>query len=551
MSVPVFRRVRLPEFTEREHGVEKVTVSDDRLNRTETCDIPSPHLVVPERLESPSAASSAPGMNVLGSTAPRIFTPPLRELTPETSYGFRVVEFAKRIGRPLDPWQEWLVIHAGELLPDGNPRFRTVVVLVSRQNGKTELLCILTLFWLFEERQKLVLGTSTNISVAMEPWEHAVELAQDCDELAERIAKVRRQTIDISLTTVDGCRYKIAASNRRGGRGLTINRLVADEFREHDKWDAYNAAIPAMSAVADAQAFMISNQGDDRAVVLDSLRKDAIKFIDSSGQDGDDDLGLFEWSAHDGADPTDVPELALANPNLNRRVPLKPLLAEARRAKEAGGEQLAGFKTERMCQRVHIFNPAVDPLKWMDCCDPLSMDHLRDRIALCVEVNRDQRHATLVAAAVEADKRVRVEVVRQWFGEHATKKMREELPGLVARVKPQVFGWIPVGPSAVVAAELKESREWPPRGVDLVEIRSEVTAICMGLADLVTAGQLAHSDDQVLNAHVGACEKKYVGDAWVFGRKNASGPIDAAYAMAGAVHLARTLPPPRSPLTCL
>lgn len=548
MSEPAFKRVRSPEFAE---GDKVAPVSNRSLIAPVVREIPSPRLVVPEEPESPRAASSAPGIEVLGSTVPRIFTPPLRELTPETSYGFRVVDFAARIGMPLDPWEEWLVIHAGELLPDGTPRFRIVVVLVSRQNGKTTLLTILTLYWLFEELQKLVLGTSTNIGVAMEPWEHAVELAKNCPELADRIDKVRRQTIDISLTTVDGCRYKIAASNRRGGRGLTINRLVADEFREHHTWDAYNAAIPAMSAIPDAQAFMISNQGDDKAVVLDSLRKDAIKFIDSNGQYGEDDLGLFEWSAHDGADPTDVNELALANPNLGRRIPLKSLVGEANRAKEAGGEQLAGFLTERMCMRVLMFNPAVDPTRWAECVEVLSMDHLRDRIALCVDVSLDGRHATLVAAAMEADKRVRVDTVREWFGETATKKMREELPSLVARISPMAFGWIPAGPTAVAAAELTKRKDWPPRGVELVEIRSEVTAICMGLADLVTAGQLAHPDDPVLNAHVGACEKKFQGDAWVFGRKNASGPIDAAYAMAGAVHLARTLPPPRPALVCL
>src|SRR5690349_15886926 len=98
---------------------------------------------------------------VLGSTVPRLWTPPMRELTPETSFGFDVVDFARDVvGRPLDPWQEWVVIHAGELLEDGRPRFRKVLVLVSRQNGKTELGVMLTLFWLFVERVPLVLGTS-------------------------------------------------------------------------------------------------------------------------------------------------------------------------------------------------------------------------------------------------------------------------------------------------------------------------------------------------------------------------------------------------------
>src|SRR3546814_18105149 len=89
-------------------------------------------------------------------TEPWRWTRPLRELRPATSYGFAVVEFARDIlERPLDPWQEWLVIHAGELLPDGRPRFRKVLVLVARQNGKTELLVILSLFWLRSEERRV------------------------------------------------------------------------------------------------------------------------------------------------------------------------------------------------------------------------------------------------------------------------------------------------------------------------------------------------------------------------------------------------------------
>lgn len=87
---------------------------------------------------------------VQGHTLPRIFTPPLVvgpagpcgcgcALNEKTSYGFYVEEFARDVlRRPLDPWQRYLIIHAGELdqgkeVKGGIPRFRQVLVLVSRQ----------------------------------------------------------------------------------------------------------------------------------------------------------------------------------------------------------------------------------------------------------------------------------------------------------------------------------------------------------------------------------------------------------------------------------
>ncbi|NIJ10619.1 hypothetical protein FHU38_000963 [Saccharomonospora amisosensis] len=461
-------------------------------------------------------------------------------MTPATSYGFDVIEFADGVlGQPLDPWQEWLVIHGGELLPDGRPRFRQVVVLVARQNGKTHLLVVLSLFWLFVELRRTVLGTSTNLGYAKESWEKAVGMAESSPELAEEIARVRRAAGEESLVTVHGCRYKIAASNRKGGRSLTIDRLILDELREHDSWDAWNAAIPAMNAVPDAQAWAITNQGDDKSVVLESLRASASRFLDMG--EGDPRLGLFEWSAPDGAEPDDASALAAANPNLGHRVELDGLLGDARRAKAAGGEELAGFRTEILCQRVANLDPAINGEAWADCLEPGTLDELRSRVALCWDVSLDGRHATLAAAAVLPDGRVRVEVVAAWDG---TAALRRDLPRVVGRVRPRVVGWLPDGPSAAVAADLAERKgrsTWPPRGVTVEEIRGEINAVCMGLGDLVDARQLAHSGDPLLDAQVPATEKKRVGDGWRFTRRGA-GHCDATYALAGAVHLARTLP---------
>jgi hypothetical protein len=63
----------------------------------------------------------------------------------------------------------------------------------------------------------------------------------------------------------------------------------------------------------------------------------------------------------------------------------------------------------------------------------------------------------------------------------------------------------------------------------------------MGFSEQVDAHRIAHSGDPLLDAHVSAAEKLSTGDGWRFSRKG-EGHVDAAYAAAGAVHLARTLP---------
>ena len=497
---------------------------------------------------------------ILGSTLPRLATPPLITgepgpcvcnrcaLSPETSYGFDVIDFARDVlCQPLDPWQQYLVIHAGELLPDGRPRFRTVLAIVARQMGKSFLLRTLILYWMFVERQPLTLATSTDRGYAKKAWLATGEIAKNNEHLREELP-ARPQMLQIGeedLRTNHDTHYTFAAVSRRTGRSLTINRLVLDEIREHQNFDAWGASTNAMNAVPDAQAWAVSNQGDDASVVLDWLRDAALAYIDTGA--GDRRTGIFEWSAPPGSAPDDPHALCAANPNAGRvRTDLETLIGAARQAMTGDAEALTKHKTEVMCMRVDKLDPAINPEAWKaagtDTPTPLA-GH-RDRLALCLDVSLDGTHASLVAAAVLDDAKVHVEVVEAWSGRDCTQKLRAELPEIVTRVRPRSIGWFPNGPAASVAAALAERKgaavRWPPPRVTVEEIRGDVPAVCMGLADVITAAELVHPDDPMLNSHSGAAQKLPRGDAWVFGRKG-SGPIDGTYALAGAVHLARTL----------
>lgn len=518
------------------------------------------------------AASTAP---LLGRTAPRLWTPPLRPLTRATSYGFDVIDFARDVlGHPLDPWQEWVVIHLGELLPNGRPRFRKALIMVARQNGKTELLVVLTLYWIFVDRVGTVLGTSTKLDYAAESWRKACKLARRVPALNAEIPKrggIRKANGEQVLWRADaeehaledGSRYKIAASNEEGGRSLTIDRLVLDELRQHHDYSAWDASVPATKAVPDAQVVGISNAGSDKSVVLYDLRSDALHFIETG--EGDPGLGLFEYSAPEGSSPVDPAALAQANPNMGHRISAEDLLAEGAAAMRAGGKKLVGFKTEVMCIRASAMDPAVDLETWerpydpyqliplgirhpsikAGCLEPGSLTDVRSRVALVVDVAEDSQHATLYAAAMLDDGRVRVDPVHAWSGPGCTKELQADLPTWVTKIKPRKVGWFPGGPAAVVTASLRKSESWPPRGVVLEEITRDSAAVCMGFSEQITTGQIAQSGDPLLDKQLTTAEKKFTNKRWVFALDGAH--VDAAYAAAGAVHLARTLPPPTKP----
>lgn len=525
------------------------------------------------------SASARPAPS--GSTVPRLFTPPLVvgepgpcgcgcALTDETSAGFAVFAWACDVlhFRP-DPWQRWLLIHGLEILPDGRPRFRTLLVEVARQNGKTTLLVILALWWQFVVEVEMVLGTSTKLDYAKESWHKAVRVAEAAPALARFRARrwTREANGEQESWSTAGCRYKIAPSNDEGGRSLTVHRLILDELRQHYDYSAWAAATYAGNAVRNFQAWGITNAGTDRSVVLNDLHESCEKLITwltdrleqcqpeltslegfaAAGAPGDPRTGMFSWSCHVDADPLDPEQLAIANPNLAHRIELDTLLGAAQTAVAVGGEALAKFKTEAMCIRVPSMNLAVDLGAWGRSVEPATLDDYRGRLAACLDISPDGQRADLVVAAVMPDDRVRVEAVRSW---ESLAAVRRELPGWIDRVKPYTFGWFPNTGAAAVAVELNQPKSgrvgWPPRGVRVAEIKTEAAPVCMGFAALVSEMRIVHSGQLSLTTMMGNAEKRNRGDGsmWVFDRIAGAGHVTGAYATAGAVHLARTIPAP-------
>lgn len=465
----------------------------------------------------PSRGSTS-SVRLVGRDEPRLWTQPLRKLTRSTSRGFELAEFAEHVlGTPLLPWQKWLAVHALELDRSGGYRFRTVVVLVGRQNGKTHFMRTMALWRLYVDGASMVLSVAQSLDIAREAWRAGCEDVQSVPDLALELDRVSRVNGDEHLSLTGGRRWKIGAANRSAGRGLSVDLLLMDELREQRSWDAWSALSKTTMARADGMAFGISNAGDDESVVLNHLRDAAMTGDDPS-------LGIFEWSAPDGCELDDPKAWAQACPGLGLTV------SEQAIRSSLSTDPPAVFRTEVLCQRVDsLADVAVPGDAWGACHDSAaSLDALRDRVALCVDVAPDLSHVTLCAAAVGADGRVRVEPVAEWT---STRAMVRDLPGWVERIRPKARGYFR-GPTDAVKADLER------QGFEPV---TDVTAACQGLAEQVAGRRVLHAGDPLLTAHVTGAKRLQVSDGWRFVRRGA-GNVDAAYAAAGAVHLARTLP---------
>jgi len=147
----------------------------------------------------------------------------------------------------------------------------------------------------------------------------------------------------------------------------------------------------------------------------------------------------------------------------------------------------------------------------------------------------DGAHVTLAAAAKLPDGRVRVEIAGAW---PSTDAARTELPDILDRMKPAATAWYPSGPAAALAPILRAR----PGSLELTG--GKVTEACQGLADLAQARAILHNSDPLLDAHVGGASRLKSGDGWRFTRRG-GGHSDAAYAAAGAIHTALTMPEPQ------
>ena len=509
---------------------------------------------------------------VLGSTTPRIFTPPLVTglpgpcgcgcaLSPATSLGFSAVEFAEEIlGFRLIPWQRWLLIHALELRPDGFFRFRTVLVLVARQNGKTLTVLIKNLWKMFVLKVPLVLGTAQNLDVSEESWDNAVEIVQSIPELDELVPrdggvvrvngkKQLKLIHDADTDRPSSSRWKVAAASRKGGRGLSGDDVNLDELREHHTWDSWAAVTKTTMARRKAQIWAFSNAGDDRSVVLNSLQDKARATAEDPASDAT--MGIFEWSAPDDCAIDDPRMWALANPSLGypQGISMEALQA----ALETDPEPV--FRTECLCQKVPDLVPSKIPLTaWVKCADAESQ--IVGGVVFSWELSWDRRFGSIGVAGFRADGLPHVELIEYREGP-------DFIPARLGQLVKahQTLGVVfnPTGPGAGLLTEVTERLpvKMEPAGMTA---RDQANA-CGKLYDLVMPapgaerGILRHLGDPRLLEALRKSSTRTLVDAWAWDMRSSPGEISGlssiTNALYGLILIGRPKPPSPPPMVDL
>lgn len=499
-----------------------------------------------------------------GITRPRLFTPPLRPLTKETSNGFAVIAFAAVILKvTLFPWQCWLLIHALELNEDGSYRFRRVIVLVARQNGKTTVMGVLIAWWLFIDSAAhpdrvppvkfAVVGAAQTLDNAKGPYEtvkawcnpepasdQEIELAVPM--LQKMVQRINRTNGEEGIQTYSKASYIVRAALNI--RSKSAARAVFDELREQHNDDGWNAVSQITKAVWSSQLWGISNAGDHRSKVLKRQVDKGRALIDdwhtwAATHNGDMDgfasthdttYGYFEWSAPDGCTCDDRNAIRQANPSVGYGA-----MSVSGIASDIDGMTESAYRTEVLCQWVTAdVKPYVDPKRWKRLLDPDSAIPDDNRVVLSIDTSADRQMTYIAAAGLRDDGLPHVELIARRTGMMWALKYLERLHDTWPDIHEIAIQ--SKGCAAVDYVDPLTEAGWTVHPIEGFKLGA-----CTGrFNDHIRDGRLRHLDQPALDQQVDIAVTKRLGELEVFDRVKSAMHISALIACAQALYALET-----------
>lgn len=255
---------------------------------------------------------------------PTSYTGPLRENF--VSDGPKLRRFVKLFWKSkeqpntafeLDPWQAWLIDRILERYPAdwhdqtlaGRLRYEQCVICIGRQNGKTILAAILSLYGLtMHVPGPTVLGLAESVDQAGLVYNTARFVIDNDESLSRHFVATGTR----GIRSLDGTRnYKVKPGKADAIQGITVTFCLYDEVHltPGDMWDA---VVLGTSAIPDGMVLGITTAGDDESVLLKRLYENGAKAV--AGEPGFERFGWFLWEAPDGAAIDDPEAIKAANP---------------------------------------------------------------------------------------------------------------------------------------------------------------------------------------------------------------------------------------------
>jgi len=462
-----------------------------------------------DNVDNPPQSESVDVGAVVGSPVPRVHT----VLHPgNTERGMNAMAFAEEIGINLMPWQKNALVEMLKTNDSGEWLVRSWGLICGRQQGKTFLaaLRILAGVYLFGEKDVLMMAVNRKLSLIT---------FRQIDALIRRSPRLRAEH-EMTYTAMgneriifkNGAEIAVVAATANGARGRSCDLLFCDELRAIDQ-ETWDAAVYTTNA-RKAQILTVSNAGDKHSTVLNEMRERALENKTKT-------LGWLEWSASPSREIMDVRGWQEACPALGHYLSLETL------EHLAATNDPMGFRTEVLCQWVDNTASPFEPGSFENCADTAITMVEGGELFFAFDKSHTQRHAVLVAGQKMGDL-VNLFVLQEWNSQQPLDEvmLASEINAHVKKWKPRVTlydKYMTQNTATYLAAS----------GVNLEECSGQAQVEASHrFAQMMSAGNLRHTNDPRLTNAVASCSSKITPHGWRLVRRRSSGEICGAIAAA-------------------
>jgi phage terminase large subunit-like protein len=273
----------------------------------------------------------------------------------------------------LEPWQIWILCCGYGWLRkrDGLRRFRVIVVVVPRKNGKSAIAAGIGLYMLCADGEfgAEVYSGATNEKQAWEVFGPARLMAARTPAL---LARFGVEVNAKSLVRVDD-NSKFETIIGDPGDGQSPSCSIHDEYHEHPDDGQVNTMQTGMGARDQPMQLLITTAGDNLAGPCYALIHEEREKLAGIGHNGgppiEDETFFVEYTIDEDDDWKSEAALRKANPNFGVSVQADFLLARQRDA-IATPRKAGAFKTKHLNLWVSAKAAYYDIEAWRRCADP-------------------------------------------------------------------------------------------------------------------------------------------------------------------------------------
>ena len=405
------------------------------------------------------------------------------------------------MGWALMPWQRLVCDVALELRADGTPAYRTVIVTVPRQNGKTMMLWALMLWWGLAHEDNMIIATAQSGIEAMDKWRDYASLIES-GPLAHRVASVRRSNGSEAITWDTGTRHRVRPPTAQAGHGVTLDLGVIDEAWALKDEVVLQSMRPAMATRAHGQLWIVSTAGTLDSVLLRRHIELGRKACEDGLREG---VAYFEWAAPPELASDDPAALAAAMPALGHTI--TPEVVHADRATMAPGE----YERAYLNRWTDVSESAIPLASWLSVQDEAAAPGVP--VWLGVDFTPERDAACIVAGGWYGAK-VAVEVIEHRAG---TEWVAARVGEIVSRHNVAGVVLDGSGPAGTLAGDLTEAPV-------LFTYRNMQHASAT-FYDAIVYGSVAVRPHNGLSAAVRGAAKLGAGDLWRWGRKRSAADV--------------------------